>query len=348
MLAADDVPCVECGLIPSDCRPGRIVEAMPEWAAATARGIGTLAVAAAPLAVVATMALCLAMGVPGRFGDATDPSHPLRQPMQEAVALTSGGTIALSLLVGSLVIRLAARRAPQIQPIRWVGRLSLIGALMAGICGAAAAIAWIPVWGLARDVRGVAEAIAAISLLFALGSVVGYVGRVGAIVGAPWMKASRRTLRIAWFAAIVSAVLLPLAEYRSPPGSASGAAIRAVPALFLAASVMAALAWIAMMWSVAGHIDARLRAKRVASPQRSALLAAGLACVVTLVNWRVGVRIDHANQVGIGAGPVVAWMVVLAPGAAAWIAGCVTRSLGIGMACGLGVVSAAMVWAIVT
>lgn len=348
MLAADDVPCLECGLIPSDCRPERIVEAMPEWAAATARGIGMLAVSAAPLAIVATMTLCLAMGVPGRFGDATDPAHPLRQPMQEAVALMSGGTVALSLLAGSLVIGRAARRAPQIQPIRWVGRLSLIGALMAGVCCAAAAIAWIPVWGLPRHVTGTAEAIAAISLLFTLGAVVGYVGRVGAIVGARWMRASRRALRIAWFAAIVSAVLLPLAEYRSPPGSASGAAIRAMPALFLAASAMAVFAWIATMWSVAGHIDARLRARRGASPQRSALLAACVACVVTLVNWRVGVRLDHAHQVGSGAGPVVAWMVVLAPGAAAWIAGCVTRSFGIGFACALGVVSAAMAWAIVT
>lgn len=348
MLAADDVPCVECGLIPSDCRPERIVEAMPEWAAGTARGIGTLAVSAAPVTIVATMALCLAVGVPGRFGDAADPAHPLRQPMKEAVALMSGGTMALSLLAGSLVIRLAARRAPQIQPIRWVGRLSLIGLLAAGVCGASAAIAWIPVWGLPRDVTGPAEAIAALSLLLALGAVVGYVGRVGAIVGAPWMKASRRTLRIAWFVAIVSAVMLPLAEYQSPPGSASGAAIRAVPALLLAASVMAVFAWIAMIWSVAGHIDLRLRARRGASPQRSALLAACVACVVTLVNWRVGVRLDHAHQVGSGAGPVVAWMVVLAPGAAAWMAGCLTRSFGIGLACGLGVVSAAMVWAIAT
>jgi len=213
MLAADDVPCVECGLIPSDCRPERIVEAMPEWAAATARGIGTLAVAATPLAIVATMTLCLAMGVPGRFGDATDPGHPLRQPMNEAVALMSGGIVALSLLAGSLTIRLGARRAPPIQPIRWVGRLSLIGLLAAGVCGASAAIAWIPVWGLPRDVTGPAEAIAALSLLLALGAVVGYVGRVGAMVGAPWMKASRRTLRISWFAAIVCAALLPLGEY---------------------------------------------------------------------------------------------------------------------------------------
>ncbi len=111
---------------------------------------------------------------------------------------------------------------------------------------------------------------------------------------------------------------------------------------------MAVLAWVALMWSIAGHIDARLRARRGASPQRSALLAACVACVVTLVNWRVGVRLDHAHQVGSGAGPVVAWMVVLAPGAAAWIAGCVTRSFGIGFACALGVVSAAMAWAIVT
>jgi len=69
---------------------------------------------------------------------------------------------------------------------------------------------------------------------------------------------------------------------------------------------------------------------------------------VTLVNWRVGVRLDHAHQIGSGAGPVVAWMVVLAPGAAAFIAGCATRSWGIGFACALGVTSAAMVWAIVT
>ena len=348
MLAADDVPCVECGLIPSDCRPERIVEAMPEWAGGAARGIGVLAAAMAPLAILATMALCLAMGVPGRFGDAADPEHPLRQPMNEAVALMSGGIVALSLLAGSVVVRLGARRAPQIRPMRWVGRLSLIGVLTAGVCCTAAAVAWIPVWGLPRHVTGTAEAIAALSLLFTLGAVVGYVRRVGAIIGAPWMKASTRTLRIACFAAIVLAVLLPLAEYRSSPGSASGAAIRAVPALFLAASLMVALAWIATMWSVAGHIDARLRAKRGASPQRSALLAAAVACVVTLVNWRVGIRLDHAHQVGSGAGPVIAWMVVLAPGAAAWIAGCITRSLGTGLACGLGVVSAAMVWAIAT
>ena len=348
MLAAEDVPCVECGLIPSDCRPERIVEAMPEWAMATARGIGTLAVAAAPVAVVATMALCLAMGVPGRFGDATDPGQPLRQPMNEAVAIMSGGVVALSLLAGSLVIRLAARRAPQIPPIRWVGRLSLIGALAAGMCCASAAIAWIPVWGLSRDVTGPAEAIATLSLLLALGAAVGYVGRVGAIVGAPWMKASRRMLRIAWFAAIVFAALLPLGEYRQSARGATGSLIQAVPILFFSALAMVPLAWIAMMWSVAGHIDARLRVERAACPQRSVLLAAGVACVVTLVNWRVGIRLDHAHQAGSGAGPVVAWMVVLAPGAAAWMAGCLTRSFGIGLACGLGVVSAAMVWAIVT
>jgi hypothetical protein len=348
MLAADDVPCVECGLIPSDCRPDRIVEAMPEWARAMARGTGALAVATAPLAIVATMVLCLAMGVPGRFGDATDPAHPLRQPMNQAVALMSGSALLLSLLIGSWTVRSASRRAPQIPSIRWVGRLSLLGTLASGASCTAAVIAWIPAWGLARDVTGPAEAIAAISLLFALGAVVGLVGRVGAIVGAPWMKASRRTLRIALFVAIVSGVLLPLAEYQSPPGSPTGVMIRAVPALLLAASVMAVLAWLALMWSVAGHVDARLRATPGAATQRSALLAAGLACAVTLVNWRVGMRVDHAHQVGTGAGPVVAWMVVLAPGAAAWLAGCVTRSFGIGVACGLGVVSAAMVWAIVT
>lgn len=348
MLAADDVPCVECGLIPSDCRPERIVEAMPEWAAATARGIGMLAVSAAPLAIVATMALCLAIGVPARFGEATDPGNPLRKPMNEAVALMSGGIVALSLLAGCLTIRLGARRAPQIQPIRWVARLSLIGLLAAGVCGASAAIAWIPVWGLPRDVTGTAEAIAALSLLLALGAVVGYVGRVGAMVGAPWMKASRRTLRISWFAAIVCAALLPLGEYGQSASGASRSLIRALPILFFSSLAVVPLAWTAMMWSVADHIDVRLRAKRGAPPQRSALLAAGVACIVTLVNWRVGVRLDHAQQVGSGAGPVVAWMVVLAPGAAAWMAGCLTRSFGIGLACGLGVVSAAMAWAIVT
>ncbi len=348
MLAADDVPCVECGLIPSDCRPDRIVEAMPEWARAMARGVSVLAVATVPLAIVATMTLCLAMGVPGRFGDAVDPAHPLRQPMHQAVALMSGGALLLSQLIGSWVVHSASRRAPQIQSIRWVGRLSLLGALASGASCAAAAIAWIPVWDLGRDVTGPAEAIAAITLLFALGAVVGFVGRLGAIIGAPWMKASRRTLRIAWFVAIVSAVLLPLAEYQSPPGSATGAVIRAVPALLLAASVMVVLAWLALMWSVAGHIDARLRTRTGMVPRRPVLLAAAVACAVTLVNWRVGVRVDHAHQVGAGAGPVIAWMVVLAPGAAAWIAACLARSVGVGIACGLGVVSAAMVWAIVT
>jgi hypothetical protein len=307
-----------------------------------------LAVSAAPLAIVAIMALCLAIGVPGRFGEATDPGHPLRKPMNEAVALMGGGIVALSLLAGSLIIRLGARRAPQIQPIRWVGRLSLIGLLTAGICCTAAAIAWIPVWGLPRDVTGPAEAIAALSLLLTLGAVMGYVGRVGAIVGAPWMKASRLALRIAWFAAIVTALLLPLGEYAQSAPGATGVLIRALPAAFLTAAVCVPLAWTAMMWSVAGHIDARLRAQRGIRPQRSALIAAGVAFAVTLVNWRVGVRLDHAHQVGSGAGPVIAWMVVLAPGAAAWIAGCATRSIGIGLACALGLASAAMVWAIVT
>lgn len=348
MLAGDDVPCVECGLIPSDCRPERIVEAMPEWTGAMARGMGLLAVSAAPLGIVGAMMLCLGMGVPGRFGDASDPVHPLRTPMNEAVALMSGGAVCLSLLAGSWIVRAASRRAPQIQPIRWVSRLSLVGMLMSGLCGASAAIAWIPAWGLPRDVTGPAEAIAALSLLFTLGAVVGYVGRVGAIVGAPWMKASRRTLRIAWFAAIVSAILLPLGEYRSAAGSVAGALIRAVPAVFLAAATLVPLAWTALMWSVSAHIDGRRRARDGALPHRPVLLAAAVACAVTLVNWRVGIRLDHADQVGSGAGAVVAWMVVLAPGAAAWLAGSLARSVGIGVACGLGVVCAAMAWAIAT
>ena len=348
MLAADDVPCVECGLIPSDCRPERIVEAMPEWARGMARGVGVLAAVTAPLAIVATMALCLALGVPGRFGEAIDPAHPLRPPMNQAVALMSGGALSVSLLIGSWIVRSASRRAPQIQSLRWVGRLSLTGVLASAACCTASAIAWIPAWGLPRDVRGPAEAIAALSLLFAIGAVVGFVGRVGAIIGAPWMKASRRTLRIAWFVAIVSAVLLPLAEYQSPPGSATGAMVRAVPALLLAASVMAVLAWLALMWSVAGCIDTRLRACDRRLPHRPVLLAAAVACAVTLVNWRVGVRVDHAHQVGSGAGPVVAWMVVLAPGAAAWFAGALSRSIQIGLAAGVGVVAAALIWAVAT
>jgi hypothetical protein len=347
MLAADDVPCVECGLIPSDCRPDRIVEAMPEWSRAMARGTGALAVATAPLAIVATMALCLAMGVPGRFGEAADPAHPLRQPMNQAVALLSGTALLLSLLIGSWIVRSASRRAPQIQTIRWVGRLSLLGALASGASCAAAAIAWIPAWGLGRDVTGPAEAIAAISLLFALGAVVGFVGRVGAIVGAPWMKASRRTLRIAWFAAIVSGILLPLREYQPPAGSLSAALLRAIPVMFLSAAAMVPIAWTALMWSVTRHVDRRLCERDGRGARRPVLLAAAVACAVTLVNWRVGVRVDHAHQVGAGAGPVIAWMVVLVPGAAAWISGCLARSIGLGFACGLGVVSAAMVWAIV-
>lgn len=348
MLAGDDVPCVECGLIPSDCRPERIVEAMPEWTGAMARGMGVLAVSAAPLGIVGAMMLCLGMGVPGRFGDASDPVHPLRTPMNEAVALMCGGAVCLSLLAGSAIVRSASRRAPQIQPIRWVGRLSLIGALMSGLCCASAAIAWIPVWGLPRDVTGPAEAVAALSLLFTLGAVVGYVGRVGAIVGAPWMKASRRTLRIAWFVAIVSGVLLPLGEYRSAAGSVAGALIRAVPAVFLASAALVPIAWTALMCSVSAHIDGRLRSRDGVTPHRPALAAAAVTFVVTLVNWRVGVRVDHALQVGAGPGPVVAWMAVLAPGAAAWIAGCLTRSLGVGIACAIGVACAAMAWAIAT
>ena len=348
MLAADDVPCVECGLIPSECRPERIVEAMPAWSAGAARGMGVIAAAAAPIGIVGAMMLCLGMGVPGRFGDATDPAHPLRQPMNEAVALMSGGAVSLSLLAGSLVIRSASRRAPQIQSIRWVSRLSLIGALTSGLCCASAAAAWIPVWGLPRDVTGVAEGIAALSLLLALGAVVGFVGRVGAIVGAPWMRASRLALRIAWFTAIVSAILLPLGEYRSSAGSVTGALIRAVPVVFLSAAAVVPLAWTALMWSVSAHIDRRLRARDAALPHRPVLLAAGIACAVTLVNWRVGIRLDHAHQVGSGVGPVVAWMVVLAPGAAAWVAGSLARSIGIGVACGLGVACAAMTWAIAT
>jgi hypothetical protein len=348
MLAADDVPCVECGLIPSDCRPDRIVEAMPEWAHEMARGAGVLAGVAAPPAVVATMALCLSLGVPGSFGEATEPAHPLRQPMNQAVALMSAAAVSLSLHIGSWIVRSASRRAPQIQSIRWVGRLSLVGVLASGACCTASAIAWIPVWGLTRDVTGPAEAVAALSLLFALGAVVGFVGRVGAIIGAPWMKASRRALRIAWFVAIVSAVLLPLAEYRFPPGSATGAMVRAVPALLLTASVLAVLAWLALMLSVAGHVDARLRARDRGVHHQPLLMAAAVACAVTLVNWRVGVRVDHAHQVGSGAGPVVAWMVVLAPGAAAWFAGALSRSIQIGLAAGVGVVAAALIWAVAT
>jgi hypothetical protein len=257
-----------------------------------------------------------------------------------------GSALLLSLLIGSWTVRSASSRAPQIQSIRWVGRLSLLGTLASGASCAAAAIAWIPLWDLTRDVRGPAEAIAAISLLFALGAVVGFVGRVGAIIGAPWMKASRRTLRIAWFAAIVSGILLPLREYQPPAGSLSAALLRAIPVMFLSAAATVPLAWTALMLSVAAPIDARLRVCVGMVPRQPVLLAAAVACAVTLVNWRVGVHVDHAHQVGAGAGPVVAWMVVLAPGAAAWIAACLARSIGLGVACGLGVASAAMVWAI--
>ena len=347
-MAADDVPCVECGLIPSDCRPDRVVEAMPAWSAGVARGLGAIAAAAAPLGVAGTMMLCLGLGVPGRFGDAVDAGHPLRQPMNQAVALMSGSAVSLSLLAGSLLVRSASRRAPQIQSIRWVSRLSLLGALASGACCVAAAIAWIPAFNASIGVRGTCEAIVALSALFAMGAVSGLAARIGAIVGAPRVEACRLMLHIACFVAIVSAILLPLGEYRTSEGSLAGTLIRAVPAVLLMAAAAIPVAWTVLMWSVSAHIDARLRARDGALPHRPVLLAASVACAVTLANWRVGIRLDHAHQVGSGAGPVVAWMVVLAPGAAAWIAGSVTRSVGIGAACGIGVVSAAMTWAIAT
>ena len=118
--------------------------------------------------------------------------------------------------------------------------------------------------------------------------------------------------------------------------------------VFLSAVAMVPLAWTALMMSVAGHINGRLRARDATWSHRPVLLAAAVACAVTLVNWRVAVRIDHASQVGVGAGPVMAWMVVLGPGAAAWIAGSLARSIQIGLAAGVGVVAAALIWAVAT